>query len=168
MIPKSMALIGFAGSGKTAAGMLAARELGLPFTDLTDSLPKIQDGTNIDELHSLATLQLSKASVGGGIVACNDSVVMMPRNRRILEESFVTVLLDAPFEVLFSRLEVSGKPLSYHHSKTELAKLYELRAPQYEECARYTLDASLPIEELASAIAEIAISEGCVDVNNLI
>ena len=168
MIPKAMALIGFAGSGKTAAGLMAARELGLPFTDLTEELPPIMDGTDVGAVTALATLQLSRAAAGGGIVAANDSVVMMPRNRRILRESFYCVLLDAPFEVLYSRLSVSGKPLSYDLSMTELLKLYERRRPQYLECADRVLDASLPMEELASGIVEAAFEAGCVDLSLLV
>ena len=168
MILKPMALIGFAGSGKTAAGAFAARELGLPFMDITECLPDVREGTDMSGFNQLMTLLLSKAAAVGGIVASDESDVMMPKNRKMLKENFVTVLLDAPFDVLYDRISKSGKIMAYNYHRSELCRIYEMRQKQYRECADFVVDCARPLEDVASDIAEIALSEGCADINSIV
>lgn len=115
----SIAVIGFMGSGKTTVGRALANELSLPFTDLDDRIEDMS-GLRIPEvfaqmgefgLRYIERMALSSLAVGGGVVSTSGGCVVLPQNRRVLEQGFTTFFLDAPFEVVYPRIAGTSRPL---------------------------------------------------------
>ncbi|MEG1017508.1 MAG: shikimate kinase [Oscillospiraceae bacterium] len=159
---KSIAIIGFMGCGKSTVGRMVANELDVPFSDLDGEvenisgmrIPEIFETQGEDSLRKYERLALSSLAVGGGVVATSGSCIMMPGNRRVLREAFVTVFLNTSFDVIYPRIAGTGRPLLKSMTPIELSKLLELRRKQYADCADYTFDAALPVQELCDLILE--------------
>lgn len=163
---KPIALIGFYGSGKTTVGRRVAGELGVPFYDLNDEIEK-RSGMRIPQLYAqmgdsafrrFESLALSSLAAYGGVVATTGGCVMMPYNHRLLANNFLTVYLNAPFELATAHINAARHPSVNSLSPTELFQLYELRKPQYQQLAHLTLDASQPLEAMVSQIIETALT----------
>ena len=159
---KPVALIGFMGSGKTTIGRAVAFELGAEFSDL-DTQIEIISGTRIpdilntlgeDGMRQLERLALSNIVAFGGVISTNSSCIMIPKNRKMIEDNFTVFYLDAEFDVLYPRIAGTARPLLTALTKIELEKLFELRRPLYKGCADFTLDASKPVDFLVNEILD--------------
>jgi shikimate kinase len=149
----NLVLIGFMGSGKSALGRLAARELGFQFID-TDTLIVERAGLDIPAifaqhgeehfreletcvLQSLTHLNRCVVSTGGG-------AVLRERNRDLMREIGFVVLLTASEEVLFERVSRTRKrPLLHTENPREtVARMLAERRPIYEAAAQCVIDTS--------------------------
>jgi len=161
---RPIAIIGFMGCGKSTVGRMAANELQVPFCDLdaeTENLagmrvPQLFETQGELALRRYESLALSSLAATGGVLATSGGCIMLPQNRRVLQEGYFTIHLDAPFEVIMPRIRGTSRPLIRSLTENELRRLHELRRPLYAQCADYTLDASLPIEELTDRIVDLA------------
>ena len=161
---KPIAIIGFMGCGKSTVGRMAANELGVPFSDLdaeTENLagmrvPQLFETQGELALRRYESLALSSLAAAGGILATSGGCIMLPQNRRVLENGYRTVYLDAPFEVILPRIAGTSRPLLRSLTENELQRLFELRKPLYARCADITLDASRNPAELADMIVDLA------------
>ncbi len=134
-------LVGMMGAGKTTVGHLLAQQLGYRFLD-TDSLISQAAGKSISEIFAtegeeafreLETKILSEVSSYKKLtIATGGGIVIRPFNWSYLQHGIV-VWLDAPVEVLYSRLQgdqtrpllQDGNPLA------KLQELLEERKPLY-------------------------------------
>ena len=159
---KPIALIGFMGSGKTTIGRAVAYELSAEFSDLDTQIetisgmriPDILDTLGEDGLRQLEALALSNIVSFGSVIATNSSCIMIPRNRKMIEDYFTVFYLNADFDVLYPRIAGTARPLLKSLTRIELEKLFELRRPLYEGCADFTLDATKPIDYLVNEILD--------------
>ena len=160
---KSIALIGFMGSGKSTLGRLVSNELRVNFRDLdaeTENLagmriPVLAESQGELALRIYETLALTKVCPEGGVLATSSGCVMLKRNIHILKSAYLNVFLDAPVDILLERVAGTSRPILKSMSRDELIRLYELRKPQYLECASVTLDATLPVKTLTDRIIDI-------------
>ncbi len=159
---KPVALIGFMGSGKTTVGRATARELGAAFSDLDSQIesisgmrvPEIFDTLGEEGLRNLESLALGNIITFVGVIATTSSCIMIPRNRKMIEDNYTVFYLDADFHYLYPRVAGTGRPLLKALSKIELEKLFDLRRPLYKSCTDYILDATKPVEDLVSEILD--------------
>jgi shikimate kinase len=164
---KSIALIGFYGSGKTSLGHRVAYELGLPFSDMYSEIEKL-GGMKVAPLYErmgeaafrqFESLALSSLAASGGVTATTGGCVMMAYNRRVLSESFLTFCLDAPFSFVAERADSAARPTIRGLTTDELRRLYEMRRPMYIDIADEVFDATLPHDKLKNLIVNSALAE---------
>ena len=143
-VPRTVALVGLMGAGKSAIGKRLAARLGLPFVDADDEIERAA-GCTIAEfferrgeaefragerrvISRLLAGPLHVLSTGGG-------AYMDPETRVLMRERALTVWLRADLEVLFERVKRRGhRPLlSKGDPKEILAGLMAQRYPVYAE-----------------------------------
>ncbi len=160
---RAIALIGFMGSGKSTLGRLVANELQIGFRDL-DAVTEDLSGSRIPvlleekgelALREFETLALTRVLAEGGMLSTSSGCVMLERNRHILNAAYTGIFLDAPFDLLMDRVSGTSRPILKSMSRNELRRLYELRRPQYLECSDVTVDASLPLRQVADRIIDV-------------
>ncbi|CAN5118257.1 hypothetical protein BH09MYX1_BH09MYX1_54240 [soil metagenome] len=168
MKPKSIALSGFAASGKSTVGPFVAERRGLPFVD-TDTLIEKRTGATIAELVQREGLpafrQRERAVVnellddgvprvialGGGTVTLRDV------RRRLLESAIVVTLSASAEETLRRASDTSKRPLL--DGPDPLARIVELTAERREAYAEAHLTLAtngLDPEAIAEIVAALA------------
>lgn len=132
-------LVGFMGAGKTTIGSLLADRLGWEFVDL-DAAIEAREKRSVRaifassgeayfrELEAACLRQLSGGperviSLGGG-------AYVDPSNRELVDSTGISVYLEAPLEMLLSRIDDDGsRPLA--RDRPELTRLFADRTPSY-------------------------------------
>ncbi len=164
---KSVALIGFMGSGKTTVGPLLSTLLGIPFVDLDEavverarmSVSEVFDaegeaGWRRREREAL----VERAADTPHILGCGGGVVLDPENRRTLRERYTTVYLAASTDTLVERLaDTAGRPLlDVPEPKKQIERLSAERLPVYEAAVDITIvtDGRTP-PEIAGEIGDL-------------
>ena len=140
---RSVAIVGYMGSGKTTLGRLLARATGLEFVDLDRAIAK-NAGKEIPEIFAehgeehfrdLEHEALREALSGKTpcVVACGGGVVIRPQNRALLRDA-TTVFLREDVGDLYRRTRGPGRPLRAASLK-EFGSRYAERLPLYREVA---------------------------------
>ena len=150
----NIALIGFMGTGKTAAGSLLAEKLGRDFVELyalieqkaDKTIPEIfaQDGEiAFRELEIEAAKDVAEKE--NVVIACGGGVVLNQINIDRLKKRGVIVYLTASPETILQRTlsDTSERPLLAAEDKEgEVKRLLRFRQPFYERAADITVDTS--------------------------
>jgi shikimate kinase len=142
-LERSVAIVGYMGSGKTILGRLLASALTVEFVDLDHAIvkragagiPEIFAGRGENHFRDLEHQALLEA-LGGGmpkVVSCGGGIVVRPDNRALLRE-VKTVFLREDTDVLYSRTRGPGRPLRAA-SLEEFGRRYVERLPFYREVA---------------------------------
>jgi len=135
-------LVGFMGAGKTTIGEKLAHILKVPFFDLDleieksqkKSIPTIfkEDGENT--FRQYETEELRKIPTKNAVVSTGGGIVSKDENIHYLLKNGVVVYLDAPIEVIYSRVSNdSNRPNAHQKTKNELELLFKKRLPYYEK-----------------------------------
>lgn len=170
---KSIALIGFMGSGKSTVGPLLAAKQDRPFFDL-DSIAEQLAGQSVSEVFSGAgeagwrlwesrALAVVVEKAPPFVLACGGGVILDSRNRDILRQRFLTIYLEASEEALLKRLRRNkGRPLlAVDELEAAVATLLKERRALYKSAAHLIIktDRKKPIEvaeEAQRAVAGLA------------
>ncbi len=155
---KALALIGIKHCGKTSIGKILAKRLSLPFAD-TDALIKSVTGKTARELFAeggaplmeMAEREACKealkiAKKGGAIISTGGAFCKNPLAVSLLKEGCVFCLIEANFEVLYSRILKSAKKegempafLRCENPKERFASICEERMALYRYLAEITV-----------------------------
>jgi shikimate kinase len=155
------------GSGKTTVGQRCAQLLDRTFVD-TDELVVAAAGISFDELwaeigepgfreRERVAVADAIASPEPLVISCGGGAVLDPDNRRSLRDGGIVVWLEAPPEVLASRLaDDHERPLLAGGDRTvTLERLRSLREPAYEAAAHVRVDTEdRTVDEVAVAVIE--------------
>jgi shikimate kinase len=147
---KNIILIGMPGAGKSTAGVILAKTLGMKFTD-TDIV--LQENTGrllqamIDEEGPDAFLEIEEKTIlsyhfHNSVIATGGSVVFSERAMEHLKSDGVVIYLHISFEEMARRLgniTTRGIVLAAGQS---LQDMYTKRIPLYEKYADITIDCS--------------------------
>lgn len=142
-----VALTGFMGAGKTAAGRILAARLDVPFFDLDDEVER-EAGRDVPSLfaeegeagfrrrerEALAHL-LQGSRLDRFVLATGGGTMVEEEAARLLRDGALTVWLRVPFEVLALRLdrgERDRRPLFADEARAR--RLYEQRLEAYGRC----------------------------------
>ena len=165
---KTIALIGYRGSGKTTIGKLLAERLGTTLIDL-DLLVKARIGTSIAEFfttqgedafrdHESAALAEVLASPPG-VLATGGGVILREANRALLRANCFVVWLRAPAEWLWQN--INADPLSKFNRPNltvqfgieEVKSVLKQREETYRDLATLVVDATQNPEVVAEEIS---------------
>lgn len=161
----NIVLVGPMGAGKSVAGALLARRLGLPFLDI-DAAIEAEAGARIAELFRRegeaafrereSALLARTLAADGQVVATGGGAVLDGNNRRQLRKRGLVAWLQADPDTQLQRLEgCRDRPLL--EGADRLARLRTLAAerdPLYREVADIVLDTrGLDAGEAAEALA---------------
>ncbi|MEA3213828.1 MAG: shikimate kinase [Chthoniobacter sp.] len=165
-VRENIVLIGFMGSGKSSIGRQIAGRLGFRFVD-TDALIVQGAGLPIAEIFArdgeeafrdLETAAIeSLAHTGHCVIATGGGVVLRERNRALLRELGLVILLTASEDVIFERVSRNTRRplLQTPNPRETVSRLLAARQPSYEAAAQWTLDTST-LSHAQSATAVIA------------
>jgi shikimate kinase len=148
--PKTVALVGLMGAGKSSIGRRLAQTLGLPFTDADSEIEAAADAT-IEEIFARdgeATFRNGERRViarllegSPQVLATGGGAFMDPSTRALLRQRSISVWLRADLETLLSRVNRRGnRPLLKNGDpRAVLTQLMAERYPIYAE-ADITVD----------------------------
>ena len=154
---RSVALIGFMGSGKSTLGRALSKRLEAKFIDL-DKLIEQREGLSVSAIFSergeeafrtaeREALQVCLSDSAEMVLACGGGTPCQPGLLESLLDWGEVVFLDVPFEILGKRT-LPGRPLWGEGA----AQLYKDRLMIYQR-APIHLDGTLPPEVLVEAAA---------------
>jgi shikimate kinase len=142
--PRTVALIGFMGAGKTSVGQALARRLGWEFVDV-DRRVEARTGHSVAEIFATAGEQafryaetdaLRDALAGAAtprVLALGGGALITPENRQMLQRASVTtVFLEAPLEIMRERCCKDPRKRPLFGDEESFARLYESRKHLYE------------------------------------
>jgi shikimate kinase len=171
---KSIALIGFMGSGKSTVGPLLAQKIGLEFIDL-DTAAAEAAGMSISDIFAgegesgwrrrESAALLGVAKLAPLVVACGGGIILTPENITLLKRYFLTVYLKASEEALIKRLSRSvGRPLlDLPDPAAEIKRLFRARADAYESAADLTISADAGQPDEVADRAALMVQEALRD-----
>jgi len=152
-------VIGFMGTGKTAAGEILRTKLDV---DELDERFVVQKGMTISRFFDTygesafrdeETLLLKQAK--HPVVITGGGIITRPENREWMRANGTVVWIDTPFEVLWERIRNDGRrPLV--SSKEDTESLFRRRERLYRETADVVLDGRLTPRDLAKQIERVA------------
>jgi shikimate kinase len=163
----NIALTGFMGSGKSAAGILVAEKLGKQFVE-TDYLIEMRCGKTIPQIFqeqgeiSFREMEIEVIKEIAGkdnqVIACGGGVVLNSINIDRLKQNAVVIWLTASAGTISRRTGLNGElrpVLKQVKSLKELRDLMQYRKPFYVKAADLKVDTSrLNIHEVAEQIIE--------------
>ena len=161
-MPDAIVLVGLSGSGKSTVGALIAQRLGRPFVDLDARIEERHGASPAALIPTLGEARFraleseavrEAAAVDGAVIATGGGAVIDPLNRWVLWDAGTSVWLDAPDEVLLSRLAADDvdRPLLAGDASAALRALRASREPFYR-AADARIDASLAPDAVADAV----------------
>ncbi len=143
-VPRTIALVGLMGAGKSAIGKRLAARLGLPFVDADDEIERAAGCTIAEfferrgeaEFRAGERRVISRLLAGPmHVLSTGGGAYMDPETRALMREQALTVWLRADLEVLYDRVKRRGhRPLlSNGDPKETLGRLMTQRYPVYAE-----------------------------------
>jgi shikimate kinase len=162
----NVALIGFMGAGKTAAGKALAARLGMEFVEMDDlitsaagkPIPDIFRDAGEIGFREVEIEVTRQAALGTGrVIACGGGAVLNKINIDRLRETSRTVYLTASPAAVLRRTSAdpTERPLlAVDDPKQQIKELMAFRRPFYERAADITVNTSrLTTEGVAAKIA---------------
>ena len=143
-LPRTVALVGLMGAGKSAIGKRLAVRLGLPFVDADDEIERAADCTiaEIFEKYGEAEFRAGERRVIGRlldkpphVLSTGGGAYMDGETRGLMKAKAITIWLRAELDVLHDRVKKRGhRPLLRQGDARDiLARLMEQRYPIYAE-----------------------------------
>lgn len=152
-------VIGFMGTGKTAAGKILRAKMDVEELDERFvarngmTISRFFDTYGEAAFRDEETMLLKQANLP--IVITGGGVINRPENREWMKANGTVVWIDTPFEVLWERIRNdSRRPLV--SSKEETESLFRRREELYRETADVVLDGRLTPQYLATQIERLA------------
>jgi shikimate kinase len=165
--PVKIVLTGFMGAGKTTVGKRIAEMLGIGFTDLDSEIERAC-GMGVKEIFAsdgeesfrrIETKILDEFLNRGAstIIATGGGAILKVENRCLIDErGAMTVFLNVPAETVWARIRRENhRPLAGDESESEterfmkVARLYEVRLPDYEKFCDIKIAADGEPDEVA-------------------
>ena len=161
-MPDAIVLVGLSGSGKSTVSAAVAERLGRPFIDLDQDIADRLGAhpSEIIETRGEAAFRAEEAAavilaagVDGAVIATGGGAVIDPLNRWALWDAGLVAWLDAPDEVLLSRLAAHDetRPLLVGDAAVRLAT-QRARRERFYRAADVRIDAAAPSEAVIEAV----------------
>ena len=165
---KNLVLVGFMGSGKTSAGTLAAKKLGMTFVDM-DAMIEQRLGQTIAKVFEKKgeaffrqrerELVRELTSTQDRIIATGGGIVLDPNNVRDLARTGVVICCWVNARVAYERTRhTNHRPLLEEADTDRLARIESLlrkREPLYKAIANQIDTSSMTVEQQADELVRI-------------
>ncbi len=156
-LPRTVALVGLMGAGKSAIGKRLATRLGLPFVDADDEIERAAGCTIAEffEKHGEAEFRAGERRVIARlldgpvhVLSTGGGAYMDGETRAIMRARTLTVWLRADLDVLFDRVKRRGhRPLLRNGDPKEvLGRLMTQRYPVYAEADLVVDSTAQPVD----------------------
>ncbi|ROR06822.1 shikimate kinase AroL [Erwinia sp. JUb26] len=161
-------LIGARGCGKTTVGQALASALGYDFCDTDYYLQQIS-GKTVAEIvaeegwpgfRNRESGALIAVTGPGKVIATGGGMILAAENRQFMQDNGQVIYLNAPSEVLASRLEaypdnaqrptLTGRPIA-----EEMAEVLAARDLLYRQAAHHIVDAMQSPEDVVQQIVSV-------------
>ena len=164
-LPRTVALVGLMGAGKSAIGKRLAMRLGLPFVDADDEIERAA-GCSIAEIfekYGEADFRAGERRVISRlldepphVLSTGGGAYMDVETRALMRKHAITVWLRADLEVLYDRVRKrSHRPLLRQGDPREvLARLIGQRYPVYAEADIVVESTAQPAEATTEQVIE--------------
>lgn len=164
-VPRTVALVGLMGAGKSAIGKRLALKLGLPFVDADDEIERAA-GCSISEFFERfgetefragERRVISRLLAGPAhVLSTGGGAYMDPETRTLMRDHAITVWLRADLEVLYDRVRKrTHRPLLREGDPKEiLARLMSQRYPVYAEADVVVESTAQPAEITTDQVLE--------------
>ena len=140
---RPIVITGFMGCGKSKIARALAESLDVPMVDLDQSITARTGQTPAQLIREEGESAFRKIesealcevlhSGDAGVIALGGGAWIEATNRELVDKySGVSVWLDVPFEVCWSRIETGGEDRPLGQSRSEASALYERRRPIYQ------------------------------------
>jgi shikimate kinase len=164
-VPRTVALVGLMGAGKSAIGKRLAIRLGLPFVDADDeieraagcSIAEFFDRFGESEFRAGERRVISRLLAGPPhVLSTGGGAYMDPETRELMHKHAITVWLRADLEVLYDRVRKrSHRPLLRQGEPKEiLARLISQRYPVYAEADLVVDSTAQPADATTEQVLE--------------
>ncbi|WP_422001553.1 shikimate kinase [Reyranella sp.] len=163
--PRTIALVGLMGAGKSAIGKRLANRLGLPFVDADDEIERAA-GCSIAEIfekYGEAEFRAGERRVIARllerpplVLSTGGGAYMDPETRDLMRSRALTVWLRAELDVLFERVRKRGhRPLLRQGDPKEvLARLMNQRYPIYAQADIVVDSTAQPADRTTDQVLE--------------
>ena len=140
-LQKKYFLVGFMGVGKTTIGKQLASALQLPFVDIDRQIEQ-QEGMTISEIfegkgekgfRAIEAEFLRENCVHPAIYSTGGGLPCFNGNMEYMNENGVTLKLDLPFDILWSRISNSSERPLVKQGKEKVFELFASRQPIYDQ-----------------------------------
>lgn len=170
----SPVLVGLPGVGKSSVGRRLAGRLRLPFVDADVEIERAA-GMSIAEIfeqHGEGAFRDGEARViarllreGPQVIATGGGAYMRPETRAAIAENGLAIWLDAPSEVLLSRIaRRSHRPLFQGvDAREKLAELRVVRDPVFAQAPIRVISSAGPHERVVAAILTALARHGAAE-----
>lgn len=164
-LPRTVALVGLMGAGKSAIGKRLAVRLGLPFVDADDEIERAAGCTVAEFFERFGETEfragerrvISRLLEGEPhVLSTGGGAYMDPETRALMRDRTVTVWLRAELDVLFDRVKRRGhRPLLRQGDPKEiLGRLMAVRYPVYAEADLVVESTAQPAERTTEQVIE--------------
>jgi shikimate dehydrogenase len=161
---KTIALIGFMGSGKTSVARIIAKKTGKKLVNLDreiekrtgKSIRKIFEEKGEKEFRKIEEKELKKAvKQKNSVIDCGGGIILSKKNRDLLKEKVFTVWLWVGSKAVLKRITGNKRPLlAVKNRKKTVEKLLKERTMNYAKTAFIVVDAENPVEETVKVILD--------------
>ncbi len=164
-LPRTVALVGLMGAGKSAIGRRLAQRLGLPFVDADDEIERAA-GCSISEFFE----RFGETEFRNGerrviarllegpphVLSTGGGAYIDPETRALMREKALTVWLRADLDVLFDRVKKrTHRPLLRQGDPREiLRRLMDQRYPIYGEADLVVESTAQPADRTTDQVIE--------------
>lgn len=169
---KSVVVVcGFMGSGKTTLGGLLAKRLGMEFIDL-DSICVAEMGMPVAEIFRVHGEQgfrdaehraaLSIVDRKNLVVGSGGGTLVYERNIIPLRQCSTVVYLNPGFEVCYSRIKDTDRPIVKRNTKEQLEQVYNERAVIYKAASHLEASVLGTPDECADELVALLKDTNCL------
>lgn len=144
-IPKTIALVGMMGAGKSTIGNRLAKKIGKPFCDSDQAVEKSSGGYSVSDIYEHwgeAAFRKAERDVierllrtePVHVLSTGDGAFIDPQTRAVLQDKTITIWLKSDIQTLMTRVQRKSRPQLVEGSDNEeiLTALIEERYPIYE------------------------------------
>ncbi len=150
MLERNIFLIGMPGSGKSSLGRKVAANLRLPYVDTDRRIAAELGCTSTADVYERygeeafcnaetnMLIQLTRETPG--MISTGGGTVMDPRNREIMRNHGVIILIDRPLEQILADIKLDDRrPNLIDKGLDEVERIYHERIDTYREAADFRL-----------------------------
>lgn len=143
-LPKTVALVGMMGAGKSTIGSRLAKKLGKPFFDSDQEVQEATGGHSVADIYDewgeeafreteYLVIRRILEDKEIGILSTGEGAFVEPRTRSLLQDRTVTIWLKSDLVTLIARVQRKARPqLQGGNMEEVLETLVEERYPIYQ------------------------------------